>query len=60
MEVQSNLFGEVTPGTHKNWLLKTGDPLIQVHLHCILVEGTPKNRLLNTGDHLISDPLRQV
>ena len=22
-------------GTHKNWLLKTGDPLIQVVLHCI-------------------------
>ena len=43
----------VTPGTGKNWLLKTGDPLIQVHLHYILVQGTPKRWLLEAGDPLI-------
>ena len=37
----------------QNWLLKTGDPLIQVHLHCILVQGTQKMQLLWTGDPLI-------
>ena len=36
----------------KNWLLKTGDPLIQVHLHCILVQGSQKIWLLKTGDAL--------
>ena len=40
-------------GTHKNWLLKTGDPLIQVYLHCNLVQGTPKRWLLKAGDPLI-------
>ena len=39
-------------GKDKNWLLKTGDPLIQVHLHCILVQGTQKMWLLQTGDPL--------
>ena len=30
----------VSHGKDKNGLLKTSDPLIQVHLHCILVQGT--------------------
>ena len=34
-------------------MVKTGDPLIQVHLHCILVQGTQKMWLLKTGDPLI-------
>ena len=40
-------------GTGKNWLLKTGNPLIQVHLHYILVQGTLKRWLLKAGDLLI-------
>ena len=32
-EIQSNLSYGVTQGMDKKWLLKTGDPLIQVHLH---------------------------
>ena len=40
-------------GTHTIWLLKTGDPLIQVCLHCNLVLGTPKMWLLKAGDPLI-------
>ena len=36
-EIQSNLSLGVTQGKHKHWLLKTGDPLIQVHLHYILI-----------------------
>ena len=35
------------------WLLKTGDPLIQVHLHCILVQGTQLKWLFKTDDPLI-------
>ena len=38
----------------KKWLLKTGDPLIQVHLHYILVQGTQKRWLLKTGDPLMA------
>ena len=34
----------ITQGEHKYWLCKTGDPLIQVHLHCISVLGIPKCR----------------
>ena len=30
------------PREGQKWLLKTGDPLIQVHLHCILGQGTQK------------------
>ena len=30
----------------QKWLLKTSDPLIQVHLHCILVQGMQKNGCL--------------
>ena len=45
-------------GTHKNWLLETGDPLIQVHLRCILAKGLPKKWLLKTGDPLIQLPLK--
>ena len=29
----------VTKGKDKKWLLKTSDPLIQVHLHYMLVQG---------------------
>ena len=41
------------PEEDKNWLLKTGDPLIQIHLHYILVRGNQKIWLLKTGDPLI-------
>ena len=34
-------------------MLKTGDPLIQFHLHRILIQGTQKRWLLKTGDPLI-------
>ena len=34
-------------------LLKTGNPLIQVHLHCILIQGTQKRWQLKTGAPLI-------
>ena len=51
--VRANLSEEVTQGKPKNWLLKTGDPLILVHLHCILVQGTGKKWLLKAGDPLI-------
>ena len=37
----------------QDWLLKTGDPLIQVHLHCIMDQAEKKTRLLNTGGSLI-------
>ena len=43
-------------GSHKNWLLKTGDPLIQVHLHCILLQGTPKKWLLKAGLTVVKEP----
>ena len=52
-KMQSNLPQGVTHGKDKNWLLKTGDPLIQVHLHYILVQGTQKMWLHKTGDPLI-------
>ena len=35
-EVQPNLSYGVNQGKDRKWLLKTGDPLIQVHLQCIL------------------------
>ena len=41
------------PSEDKEWLLKTGDPLIQVHLHCMWVGGTQERWLLKTGDPLI-------
>ena len=41
------------PRKNNYWLLKTGDPLIQVHLHCLLVQGTKEMLLLKTGDLLI-------
>ena len=53
VNVQSSLSEGVTQGKDKKWLLKTGDPLIQVHLHCILGQGTQKRWLLKTGDPLI-------
>ena len=37
-DIQSNLPKGVAQGKDKKWLLKTGDPLVQVHLHCILVD----------------------
>ena len=40
-------------GRAKNWLLQTGDPLIQVHLYCILLQGTQKRWLLKARDPLI-------
>ena len=52
MGIQSNLSKGGTQGKDKKWLLKTGDPLIQVHLHYILVQGTQKGWLLKTGDSL--------
>ena len=51
--VQSNLFSGATQGKEKKWLLKTGDPLIRVYLHCILAPGTQKRWVLKTGDPLI-------
>ena len=51
--IQSNLSLGATQGKGKMWLLKTGDPLIQVHLHCILDEGAQKRLVLKTGDPLI-------
>ena len=45
-------FG-VTEGKDKNWLLKTGDSLIQIHLHYIRVQGIQKKWLHKTGDPLI-------
>ena len=50
--IQSNLSEGVTQGKDKKWLLQAGDPLIQVHLHCVLVHGTQKMQLLKTGDPL--------
>ena len=41
------------PRDGQNWLLKTGDPLIQVPLYCILVQGAQKMWLLKTGDPFI-------
>ena len=52
-ELQSNLSEGVTQGKAKKGLLKTGDSLIQVHLHYILVQGTQERWLLETGDPLI-------
>ena len=45
-------------GTGKNWLLKTGDPLIQVHFHYNLVQRIPKKWLLKACDPLIQRPLK--
>ena len=52
MKIQSNLSKGVTQGKGKKWL-KTGDPLIQAHLHFILAQGIQKGWLLRTGDPLI-------
>ena len=41
------------PREGQKWLLMTGDPLIQVYLHYILVQGTQKRLLLKTGDLLV-------
>ena len=53
--IQSNFSLGVTQGKDKKWLLKTGDSLIEGHLHytCILVQGTEEWRLFKTGDSLI-------
>ena len=51
--IQSNLSLGVTQGKPDNWLLKTGDPLIQVHWHCIWLQGTQKMWLLKAGDPLM-------
>ena len=40
-------------GTGKNWLLKTGDPLIQVHFQYNLVQQIPKKWLLKACEPLI-------
>ena len=45
-------------GTGKNWLLKTGDPLIQVHFHYNLVQRIPKKWLLKACDPLIQRSLK--
>ena len=45
-KIQSNLSLGVTRGKDKKWLLKTGGPLIQVHLHYILVQGPSKGGCL--------------
>ena len=45
-------------GTGKNWLLKTGDPLIQVHFHYNLVQRIPKKWLVKACDPLIQRPLK--
>ena len=42
-----------SPQGKKKGLPKRSDPLIQDHLHCILVQGTQKRWLLKTGDPLI-------
>ena len=47
-------------GTGKNWLLKTGDLLIQVHFHYNLVQRIPKKWLLKACDPLIQRPLKIV
>ena len=51
--VQSKLSLGITQGKNKKWLLKTGDPLIQVHLFRIFVQRTQKMCLLKTCDSLI-------
>ena len=56
--IQSNLSSGVSPGDRQNWLLKTGDPLIQVHFHHNLVPGIPKKWLLKACDPLIQRPLK--
>ena len=43
----------VTHGNDYNWLLKTGDPLIPVQLHCTLVQGAQERWLFKTGDPFI-------
>lgn len=56
-QIQLNLSWGITYGKHKNWLLKTDDPLIHACSHCILVKGTQKvaakhRWTLNKGDHI--------
>ena len=53
VNIQSKLSQGVTQGKDKKWLLKTGNPLIQVHLNCILIQGTQNRWLLKTGGPLI-------
>ena len=52
-ELHSKPVLGVIRGKDKMWILKKGGPLIQVHLHYILVQGTQKRRLLKAGDPLI-------
>ena len=52
--VKPVLRGHLREG--QNWLLKTGDHLIQVHLHFILFQGIQKKWLVKTGDPLIEVP----
>ena len=49
--VKPVLRGHSTEG--QKWLLKTGHPLIQVHLHCILGQGTEKRWLCKADGPLI-------
>ena len=35
-----------SPKGRTKWVLKTGDPLIQIHLYCILVKGRRKGGCL--------------
>ena len=46
MGIQSNLSKGGAQGKDKKWLLKTGDPLIQVHLHYIWFKGPRKGGCL--------------
>ena len=54
---QTCLMGSAQ-GTSKNWLLKTGDPLIQVHFRYNLVQRIPKKWLVKAYDPLIQRPLK--
>lgn len=50
---QTYLRGHQREGQNTFWLLKIGDPVKQVQLHCILVQGIQKMWLLKIGDPLI-------
>ena len=60
MEYSQTCLKGSAQGTGKNWLLKTGDPLIQVHFHYNLVQRIPKSGCLRQVTYLFSDLLRQV
>ena len=44
LQIQSN------QGKDKKWLLRTGDPLIQVDVHFLFGSRDPERWLLKTGD----------